>query len=212
MKKAEASHWLGNNLTGGRKKFGAAEIATIDQLIIKAHRLTKFPMCIHHDDAMGYYDRIIRSHAILNIRKFGIPNNICKVYIIAHNLMEFRTQINNSISKKSYSSTKKLQCHGAGQGTGNRGTKWTFISIPMIEVVEEVSKGYIIQLPKGSNTWETHMLAFVDDKRHYVNGNNKQTRKSILTTLEISVSSWNELLHFVCGTLEISKCAWYLIK
>ena len=30
--------------------------------------------------------------------------------------------------------------------------------------------------------------------------------------MEISVSSWNELLHFVEGDLETSKCAWYLIN
>ena len=46
------------------------------------------------------------------------------------------------------------------------------------------------------------MLAFVDDKQYYVNGNNKQTSKNILTAMEISVCSWNELLHFVGGALE----------
>ena len=49
--------------------------------------------------------------------------------------MNFRTQINDSIFKKSYSSTDKLKCHGADQGVGNGGTEWTIISIPMIEVV-----------------------------------------------------------------------------
>ena len=95
MKKTEATHWLGNNQTGERKNFCAVETATIEQLIIKTHGLTKFPLCIHQDDAMGYYGMIIRNHAILNSRKFGIPDNICKVYSIAHNLMQFRTQINN---------------------------------------------------------------------------------------------------------------------
>ena len=88
---------------------------------------------------MGCYDRIIRSHTILNSRKFGISNTICKVYSIAHDMMQFKTQINNSISKKSYSSTANLICHGTGQGAGNAGTNWTFISIPMITVVEDVS-------------------------------------------------------------------------
>ena len=210
MKKSEANHWLGNNQTGG--KFYAVETATIDQLIIETHRLTKFPLCIHHDDTMGYYDSIIRSHAILNSRKFGIPDNICKVYNITHKLMQFRTEINNIISKKRYSRTDNLKCQGAGQGAGNGGTKWTFISIPMIEVVKEVSPGCVIQLPRESNQWERHMLAFVDDKRHYVNGNPTQSSKSILTAMELSVSSWNELLHFVGGALETSKCTWYLIK
>ena len=158
MKKVESNKWLGNNQTGRRKNFCAVETATIDQLIIKTHRLTKFPLCIHQDDAMGCYDRIIRSHAILNSRKFGIPDNICKVYSIAYNLMQSKTQINNSVSKTSYSSTNKLKCHGVGQGAGNGRTKWTFISIPMIEVVEEVSQGCIIQVPRGSKQWEnTHV-------------------------------------------------------
>ena len=174
MKKAEANHWLGNNQTGGSKNFCAVETAIIDQLIIETNRLTKFPLCVYQDDAMECYDKIIRSHAILNSRNFGIPDNICKVYSIAHKLMKFRTQINNSISKKSYSSIDKLQCHRVGQGAGNGGTKLTFISTPMIEIVEAVSKGCVIQLPRGSKTWEEHMLAFVDDKRYYVNGNNKQ--------------------------------------
>ena len=56
------------------------------------------------------------------------------------------------------------------------------------------------------------MLAVVYNARNYVNGNNKQTSKSILTAMEISVSSWNELLHFVGGALEMGKCAWYLIN
>ena len=72
--------------------------------------------------------------------------------------MTFKSHINNSISKKSYSSTDKLKCHGAGQGAGqgvgNGETKWTFIIKPMIEVVEEVSKGCVIKLPRESKTWE----------------------------------------------------------
>ena len=50
-----------------------------------------------------------------------------------------------------------------------------------------------------------HMLAFVDDKRHYVNSLPTQSNKNILTAMELSVSSWNELLHFVGGALETSN-------
>ena len=149
-----------NNQTGGRKNFCAIETGTIDQLVIENHRLTKYPMCIHQDDAKGCYDRIIRSHAILNSRKFGIPNNIWKVYSIAHDLIQFWTQIKNNISKKIYSSTVEFVCHGAGQGAGNGGTKWTFISIHMIVFVEEVSQGCIINLPQGSNQWKKTYVSF----------------------------------------------------
>ena len=83
--------------------------------------------------------------------------------------MKLKTQINNNIFKTSYSSTAELICHGAGQGAGNGGTNWTFISIPMIAAVEDVLQGCIINLPRGSTQWQKYMLAFVDDKRHYVN-------------------------------------------
>ena len=77
----------------------------------------------------------------------------------------------------------------------------------MIAVVEDVSQGCIINLPRGNKKWQTHMLVFVDDKRHYVNCLPNQSNKNILTVMKISVSSWNELLHFVGGALETSKCA-----
>ena len=66
MHKAESNQWLENNQTGGRKNFCKVETGTIDQLILDTHRLTKYPLCIHQDDAMGCYDRIIRRHVILN--------------------------------------------------------------------------------------------------------------------------------------------------
>ena len=151
MKKAESNQWLENKQTGGRKNFCAVETGTIDQLVIENQILTKYPLWIHQDDVIDCYDRIIRSHAILNSYKFGIPNNIWKFYSIAHDLIQLRAQINNNISKKSYSSTVELIYHGAGQRAENGVTKWTFIIIPMIVVVEEVSQGCIINLSRGSN-------------------------------------------------------------
>ena len=79
--------------------FSTVETATINELIVETHRLTKFPLCIHQDNTMGCYDRIIRKYVFLNSRKFGIRDNFCKFYSIAHDLMKFRTEINNTISK-----------------------------------------------------------------------------------------------------------------
>ena len=111
MKRVESKKWLGNNQTGSRKTFSAVETAIINKVMVKTHRLTNFPLCTHQDGAMRFYGRIIRSHTILNSRNFGITDNTCKFYSIAHDIIKFRTQINDTISKKSYSSTKKLTYH-----------------------------------------------------------------------------------------------------
>ena len=79
----------------------------------------------------------------------------------------------------------------------------------MIAVVEDVSQGCIINLPRRSTQWQKHMLAYVDNKRHYVNCLPNQTNKNILTTMKIFVSSRNELLNYVGGALETNKCACY---
>ena len=55
------------------------------------------------------------------------------------------------------------------------------------------------------------MMAFVDDKRHYTNSLNQQSIKSIIKAMEKSVSTWYELLLFVGGDLELSKCGQYVI-
>ena len=122
MQKVEENNWFGDNATGGRKNMSAIETATLNDLIIESHRLTKQPVCIHQDDAMGCYDRIIRTHAIISSHKFGIPDNICKIHLKAHDNMEFKNQINNNSSKITYKSTKQLTMHGQGKDTGNMET------------------------------------------------------------------------------------------
>ena len=101
--------------------------------------------------------------------------------------------------------------HGQGQGSGNGGTHWTFISVPMMKIVDKVASGCTIELPKENIKWIIKMMAFVDDKRHYTNSLRQQLSKIVIKAMEQSVSTWYELLLFVGGDLELSKCGWYVI-
>ena len=94
MQKVEERNWLRDNATGGQEDMSAIETATKNELIIESHRLTKHPLCIHQDDTIGFYDRIIRIHTTINSRKFCILDNICKFHLKAHDNMEFKNQIN----------------------------------------------------------------------------------------------------------------------
>ena len=125
--------------------------------------------------------------------------------------MEFKNQINNNTSQLTYKSTPELPMHGQGQGTGNGGTHWTFISVPMMKIVDKVAPGCTIQLPHGQETWTIRMMAFVDDKRHYTNTLTQQLSKIVIEAMEKSVTTWYELLQFVGGDLELTKCGWYVI-
>ena len=112
MQKTEENNWLLDNATRRQKYINAIETATLNELIIECHKLTKQPLCIHQGDVMGCYDRIIRTHGTINSRKFGILENICNLHLKAHDNMEYKNQINNSTSKITYKSTKKLTMYG----------------------------------------------------------------------------------------------------
>ena len=95
-------------------------------------------------------------------------HNMCILHSMTHDRMGFNLQLNGGIPKGSYTSTKDQILHWIGLGSGNGGTHWSFISIPMTEIVEEVAPGCEIECPTGIINWTITILSFVDDKRHYV--------------------------------------------
>ena len=55
--------------------------------------------------------------------------------------MVFKRQLNNEILEVSYTSTKDQIVYGARRDAGIEENKWAFISIWMMETVEEVARG-----------------------------------------------------------------------
>ena len=136
-----------------------------------------------------------------------IPDNICKAHIIAYNKMKFKTKINNKISSIEYINTEEIPKYEIEQGAGNVRTKWNFISVRMIIIVEEVASGCRLRLPTGEKEWKKHIVGFVDDKRYFLYLPHLQIRKSVIRGMEQSVYCWYELLNFSGGELELDKCA-----
>ena len=75
----------------------------------------------------------------------------------------------------------------------------------MMEGVKAVAQGCTITLPRGGKQWNIDMLVLVDDKHHYVNFIPKKIKNILLSAMELLVSLWNELLHFVGGALKSNK-------
>ena len=152
------------------------------------------------------------NNAILSSRKYAIPDNACKVNCIAQKNMVYKTQSKDHTCNHSYSNTTDIPIHGGGQGSGNGGTLWNLISIPLLEVIDKFASGCTIKPPRSNLTWNKFFLAFVDDKRHYVNLILKHLKESLEEAMNKSVNMWDELLTFVGGKLEMSKCGFYIIQ
>ena len=119
--------------------------------------------------------------------------------------MQFKNRIGNKISDIVYTSTEEMGLQGAVQGTGNGGTHWTFIRIPMIETIEQTMLGCTIQLSKNHKTWEVKMLGFGDNKKYSVNNILKQLQQTITEVMQRSIKVWNKIPIFVGGKSEMIK-------
>lgn len=108
----EKNKWLKHNQTRGRKEMSSIKMATkwTNNRMPPTYAQTN----VHAPGwcSIGCFDRIIMNHTILNNRKFYIPSNIYTIYHDIQDKMKYTTQINNIISKVSYTRTNKYKLHG----------------------------------------------------------------------------------------------------
>ena len=83
---------LGRNQWGCMPNFSADIVALVEKFIMKTHLLTYRNLFKLQNDANVYFDRIIKSHAILNSRKFEVPDNIYQLYSTALRNTKYRVQ------------------------------------------------------------------------------------------------------------------------
>lgn len=95
--------------------------------------------------------------------------------------------------------------HGVGQGAGDAGTWWGFISDMLIKAYNKKASDASIQSPI-THIFSNHKIqAFVDDSQLFliIPDSNGHT---IHDLLKHDVQLWEQLLHVTGGKLEIPKC------
>ena len=139
---------------GGVPGRSADLVALINEFITETHRLTFHNLVILQDDAKACFYRIINNHSTLHSRTLKIPDKVCKIHSITLRNIKYRVQTALGIASCHYQNTPKAPSHGSGQGAGSLCTEWVFISVPMMETLEQLKKGCIIMSPNKQITWE----------------------------------------------------------
>ena len=150
---------------GGVPGGSAVLVALINEFITKTHRLTFHNLVILQNDAKACFDRIINNHSTLHSRRFEIPDKVCKIHSTTLRHIQYCVQTTLGIAYCHYQTTPQAPAHGSGQGAGSSCTEWVFISVPMIETLEQLKKGCIFMSLNKQITWEKTIIGFVDDKR-----------------------------------------------
>ena len=121
------------------------------------------------NDAVACFDRQANSHAILNSRRYEVPNQACKLLSATLHQTKYHVKTVLDVSDTSYGSTPDYLHYGLGKGSGCAGTIWLLDSTPMMEAVEKTCKGFDISFPYYYLLYTIHIIGLVDDKRQYVN-------------------------------------------
>ena len=72
------------------------------------------------------------------------------------------------ISDNYYHHTDDSPIYGSGQGSGNAGTEWNYVSIPLMATLEGIFPGCEIIIPENKK-WNKTIIAFVDDTKQFNN-------------------------------------------
>ena len=185
----------------------------INEFILETARIHQQTITIQQNDASACYDRIIANHASINSRIEGTPKRVCKLRANTLHSTNFHIQTSLGTSKESYSH-KQYSIHGSGQGSESAGNKFTFISVPIIKPIEEISLDWHSTNPNNKNKWETHMSVFVDNSRNFVTTKQRTYSNSpkLCNLLQHAIQSWEHLLSTSGGKLNPSKCVFYILQ
>jgi len=124
-------------------RIAAIDKSTLNELIIKSHRI-RINRCA--PIKMIRKGDMIESFKILRYLKAKHLNsvNVHKLESDRYEKTYYNTQAKIYISNISYSTTINGTLYGEGQGTSNSDTHYTFISIPMMEMIEQLAPDCII--------------------------------------------------------------------
>ena len=142
---------MGTNQFGGRKGYNSLQAAIMNELIIDYHRITYMHLGIMQHDVKACFDRTIPSITTLCNRKFQIPIQICKFVNHTKANMKYHPVTHYGVSKKYYKHTPQHPIYGSGQGSGNAGQEWNFISVILMKLMEKNSDGCEITHPNKKN-------------------------------------------------------------
>ena len=93
---------------------------------------------IMQHDVKACFERTIPSITTLCNRTFQIPIQICKFVNQTKVNMKYHPVTYYCVSEKHYKHTPQNPIFGSGQGSGNAGLEWNFISVILMKLMGKI--------------------------------------------------------------------------
>jgi len=91
---------------------------------------------------------------------------------------------------------------GAGQGNTGAAPYWTFVSLPMIEIMKEMNLQSEFTSAISERLIKLALIVFVDDAELFIM-NKLNSPEAIMKTAKIAINVWREVLEVRCVLLNV---------
>jgi hypothetical protein len=190
---------------GGRPGRQAIDEALRTIVNYEICRIQRLSGSIMYNDAKACFDRVVENLSNLSCYNAGAPVQILNLHHNTVNQMRYYIKHQRGIYSKANGHYHPDPFYGVGQGAGDSGTRWGFISDAIIKVYNKYAHDAIISSPITNIATNTKVQAFVDDSRLFAIVPTT-SRAVIGTTLQQDVQLWQDMMHEASAKLELLKC------
>lgn len=191
--------------SGGRPNCTAIDEAVRTVVTFETCRLQRISGGVIYNDAKACFDRVIENISNLTCLNAGAPIKVLDLHSQTIHSMQYIIKHKQGLSPTANGHLKPDPFYGVGQGAGDAGARWGFISDMIIKAYNKKAHDATIKSPITKIFSNHKVQAFVDDSRLFLlypdpNGS------TIHTYLREDVQLWEQLLHVTGAKLELKKC------
>lgn len=185
----------------------------LTQLTTDISRVQKTNMIRFDNDASACYDRIIVALGMLAARRCGMPDNAISTHANALKWMKYKVKTIYGISEDNYSGTEFEPLFGTGQGSGASPAVWLSLVVILLHTLDRlIPERMSFSTPNGKIQHERLTDAYVDDTSlGFTDHQSALNYEELINRLQSVAQTWSDLLELSGGTLNFSKCSWYVI-
>ena len=184
----------------------------LNQLTTDLCRVLKVNYARFDNDASACFDRIIVALGMMAARRCGMPVAAIRTHAKALELMQYMVKTVYGVSDRSYQGTALAPLFGTGQGSGASPAVWLSLVVILLNTLERVVPERICFTSADGTIHHKRLVdAFVDDTAIGLTDAGERSLLELVNALESVAQTWEQLLHFSGGALNLSKCSWYVM-
>jgi hypothetical protein len=190
----------------------ATDPIMLTQLTTALCRVLKHNLAKFDNDASACYDRIIVALGMLAARRCGMPETTVQTHADCLKLMKYTIKTVHGVSESNYHGTTFKPLFGTGQESGASPSVWLTLVVVLMNTLDRiVPERMSFQSPNSSEGHDRLIDAFVDDTYLGFTDPGLITLETMIAKLNHIAQTWEKILFYSGGALNLSKCSWYTV-